>query len=86
MLYVIRYVRIGLLYIYVYMYMFLLRRREHLHARALQIRAELSTHIHMEPGPHDPHTVFGVFPLARARAEQRQRAVRQSVYVKQSQS
>jgi len=37
------------------------RRWEHLHARALQVRAELSTHIHMEPGPHDPHTVFGVF-------------------------
>jgi len=37
------------------------RRREHLQARALQIRAELSTHIHMETGPHDPHTVFGVF-------------------------
>jgi len=32
-------------------------RWEHLHARALQIRAELSTHIHFSR-PHDPHTVF----------------------------
>jgi len=30
------------------------RRREHLHARALQIRAELSTHIHRETGPQRP--------------------------------
>jgi len=31
----------------------------------LQIRAELSTHIQMETGPHDPHTIFGVFVLRR---------------------
>ena len=37
--------------------MFLLRRREHLHPKALPIRAELSTHIHTETWPHDPHTV-----------------------------
>jgi len=36
---------------------FLLRRREHLHPKALPIRAELSTHIHTETWPHDPHTV-----------------------------
>ena len=34
------------------------RRREHLHARALQIRAELSTHIHRETGPQRPTHSF----------------------------
>jgi len=35
------------------------RRWEHLHARALQIRAELSTHIHRESGPQRPtHSVW----------------------------
>jgi len=36
---------------------------KHLHNKALQIKAELSTPVHMETGPHDPHTVFGVFFL-----------------------
>jgi len=33
---------------------FLSRRWEHLHAKALQIRAELSTHIHRETGDRPP--------------------------------
>jgi len=37
------------------------RRREHLHARALQIRAELSTHIHRETGPQRPTHSFWSF-------------------------
>ena len=48
---------------------FLPRRREHLHARALQIRAELSTHIQIEIGPYDPHTVVGVFFLRKQNSE-----------------
>jgi len=41
---------------------FLSRRREHLHARALQIRAELSTHIHRETGPQRPtHSFWSSF-------------------------
>jgi len=39
------------------------RRREHLHARALQIRAELSTHIHRETGPQRPTHSFWSFIL-----------------------
>jgi len=35
------------------LFLLLSRRREHLHTRALQIRAELSTHIHRETGPHE---------------------------------
>jgi len=37
------------------------RRREHLHARALQIRAEISTHIHRETGPQRPTHSFWSF-------------------------
>jgi len=37
------------------------RRREHLHARALQIRAELSTHIHRETGLQRPTHSFWSF-------------------------
>jgi len=41
------------------------RRREHLHARALQIRAELSTHIHRETGPQRPTHSFWSFLYLR---------------------
>ena len=44
----------------VYVYI-LPRLREHLQARALQTRTELSTQILIEIGPHDPHTVVGVY-------------------------
>jgi len=40
---------------------YLSRRWEHLHARALQIRAELSTHIHRETGPQRPIHSFWSF-------------------------
>jgi len=65
----------------IYIYIYLSRRREHLHARALQIRAELSTHIHREIGPQRPTHSFW-----SSLFEKIKRAAGQSVYVKQSQS
>jgi len=45
------------------------RRREHLHARALQIRAELSTHIHRETGPQRPTHSFWSFLFEKTKLE-----------------
>jgi len=45
------------------------RRREHLHARALQIRAELSTHIHSETGPQRPTHSFWSFLFEKTKLE-----------------
>ena len=45
------------------------RRREHLHARALQIRAELSTHIHRETGPQRPTHSFCSFLFEKTKLE-----------------
>jgi len=47
--------------VFLLMQQHLSRRREHLHARALQIRAELSTHIHRETGPQRPTHSFWSF-------------------------
>jgi len=47
----------------------LARRREHLHARALQIRAELSTHIHRETGPQRPTHSFLSFFFEKTKLE-----------------
>jgi len=48
---------------------FLSRRWEHLHARALQIRAELSTHIHRETGPQRPTHSFWSFLFEKTKLE-----------------
>jgi len=44
-------------------------RREHLHARALQIRAELSTHIHRETGRQRPTHIFWSFLFEKTKLE-----------------
>jgi len=48
------------------------RRREHLQARALQIRAELSTHIHRETGPQRPTHSFWSFLFEKTKLEREQ--------------
>jgi len=59
-------------------FLFLPRRREHLHARALQVIAELSTHMHREIGPHDPHSFWSFcFEKTKLRARQKLPAFRQ---------
>jgi len=45
------------------------RRWEHLHARALQVRAELSTHIHRETGPQRPTHSFWSFLFEKTKLE-----------------
>ena len=52
------------------------RRREHLHARALQIRAELSTHIHRETGSQRPTLSVGVCEGGGVRPPPRERVSR----------
>ena len=51
------------------MFVFLSRRREHLHARALQIRAELSTHIHRETAHPRPTHSFWSLLFEKTRLE-----------------
>jgi len=53
----------------IYICVYLSRRREHLHARALQIRAELSTHIHRETGPQRPTHSFWSFLFEKTKLE-----------------
>jgi len=55
-----------------FIYLLLSWRREHLHARALQIRAELSTHIHRETVPQRPtHNFWSSFWENKTRARQK---------------
>ena len=62
-------------YIYIHTYIHVLSRRwEHPHARALQIRAELSTHIHRETGPPATHTQFLEFSFWEDKTRVRQKA------------